>query len=238
VSSNQRWQAAADALGITMPLSAPELRAALAQAAQASGYEEQRINLILTPGDHRGGVFGAGPATWVAIVRELHEFPATNYLNGISAVTFRGERVCPEIKTTAYITGRDGLRAAEAAHAAEALYCAKDGELSEGVTSNLLLLINDTIIQPSAPTLPGITQDLLRHVAQEQCLSWSRRRVVIDDLWQADEVWLSSTVRELMPVVQVDGRAIANGKPGPWAERLRSHYRHQAIADAAADIHD
>jgi branched-chain amino acid aminotransferase len=230
-----RLAAAGQALGIPTILQAAEFRPLLTAAIAACGYPEVRVNLIVTPGPHTDGVFGAAEPTWIAILRELHEPPAQWYRDGVACITFRGSRVCPQFKTTAYITGREGLLAAERAGAQEALYVEGDGQVSEGVTSNVLLLKDGCVLSPEADNLPGITRAGLEPLARAAGLDWRCARITTEDLYAADEVWLSSAVRELLPVVQVNAQPIAGGRPGPWAARLRASYRHAATAQAAAD---
>lgn len=231
----ERLGGAGEALGIPPVLDAASFRPLLAEAISASGYPEIRVNLIVTPGEHTDGVFGAADPTWIAILRELHEPPAQWYRDGVACITFRGSRVCPQFKTTTYITGREGLLAAERTGAQEALYIEADGQVSEGVTSNLLLLKDGCVLTPEADNLPGITRSRLEPLAITAGLDWRCARITTEDLYAADELWLSSAVREVLPVVRVDDQPIADGRPGPWAARLRASYRAQATAEAAAD---
>jgi len=127
------------------------------------------------------------------------------------------------------------MLAAERASAHEALYIEADGEISEGVTSNVLLLKDGAVLTPVADNLPGITRAGLEPLAREAGLEWRSERFTTEDLYAADELWLSSAVRELVPVVQVNGQPIGSGNPGPWAAKLRAAYRAQAEADAAHD---
>jgi len=228
-----RLARAGEALGIPPALGESSFRPVLAKGIAATGFDEVRINLIVTPGRHTEGVFGAENPTSVAILRELHEPPAEWYDRGVACVTFRGARVCPQFKTTAYITGREGLLLAEKRKAHEAIYVDAMGQVSEGVTSNVLILKGGVVTTPDADNLPGITRAGIEPIATAAGLAWRCARVTEQDLYEADEVWLTSAVRELVPVVQVNGRPIGDGRPGPWAERLRERYRERCETAAA-----
>lgn len=230
-----RLDTAGGSLGIPTVLREDTFRPLLARAIADSGHREVRVNIVVTPGQHTEGVFGAGSPTWVAILRGLHEPPAEWYQQGVGAVTFRGSRVCPQFKTTAYITGREGLLAAERAGAQEAIYVEADGQISEGVTSNVLLLKDGTVLTPETDTLPGITRAGLEPLAREAGLGWRSGRFTTEDLYAADELWITSSVRELVPVVRVNDQPIGGGVPGEWAQRLGSAYRARAEAEAARD---
>ncbi|MDA3959212.1 MAG: aminotransferase class IV [Planctomycetota bacterium] len=231
----RRLGAAAEALGIPPVLTEVEFRPQLAAAVQATGYSDVRVNLIVTPGLHTDGVFGADQPTVVVLLRELHEPPAAWYTDGVGAVTFRGARVCPQFKTTAYITGREGLLAAERAGAHEAIYCDEQGLIAEGVTSNVLILKDGAVLSPRISNLPGITRAGLQPLARAAGLEWQQADLTRDTCFEADEMWISSAVRELVPIVTLDGHSIGSGHPGPWASRLRAAYRAAAEADAARD---
>ena len=91
-----------------MPTAA--IRKALAQAHRASGYPETRVNMILSPGDHAGGVFGATDPRLVMLVRECVPYPDKAYREGHRLAIFDGERPLPELKTTNYMVGYEAMR--------------------------------------------------------------------------------------------------------------------------------
>ena len=231
---NRLWRAAAS-LGIEPCFEEAELRRLCHQAFTEMGVEDLRVNLVVTPGLHTHGVFGAANPTWVALLRELVPPPAEWYEHGVSAVTFRGERIHPEIKTTSYITGRRGLIKAAEQQAHEAFYLDHNDCVTEGVTSNIMIREGERVIVPAAECLPGITIAGLEPIAKALGLSWSREAIPTSRLYAADEVWISSAIRELVPVVAIDGHQVADGKPGTHARTLRERYHAKCSADAERD---
>ncbi|TVR15964.1 MAG: hypothetical protein EA401_02135 [Planctomycetota bacterium] len=228
------WQAAA--LFTVQPLAdEATIRQWLREAQARSGYAEVKVNAVCSPGDHSEGVFGAIHPRLVIIVRELHEPPASWYQDGVSVITHRGQRELPEHKTVNYLGGLAALQQAQQAGAHEALYQDTEGCIREGVTSNVHVLHGSRVLSPQRGCLNGITRRGLKPLAQELGLSWHDQDLHMDDLLSADEVWLSSAIREIVPVVSVDGQAIKHGKPGPWAERLRSLYRQRCESEALAE---
>ena len=193
---------------------------------------ELRINLLVTPGELRRGVFGADAPTTVLLLRPLHEPPRSWYEDGVGVTTFAGGRICPEFKTTAYITGRKGLLAAEAAGAQEALYVDERGEIAEGVTSNVLALRGRELLSPRVANLPGITRDGLVRLAAARGVVLRESPLTRSDLLAADEVWICSAIRELLPVVRVDGEPVGGGRPGRLARELGPAYRALCEAEA------
>jgi branched-chain amino acid aminotransferase len=231
----QRLWESATAFGVEPFFTEAAVRDLLDEIRRRSGHQELRANFVVTPGEHTTGVFGSRHPTWVIIARDVHEPPAEWYDQGVTAVTFEATRHLPTLKTTNYLVGKTGLTLAEKAGAHEALYVSPEGYVTEGVTSNVLVVQGRRVMTPVQDCLPGITKAGLRPLAEAAGLSWYECNLTRDDLYLADEVWLTSAVREVLPVVSIDGRSIADGRVGPWARRLRSDYRAHCFADALRD---
>lgn len=228
------WESAA-AFGIQPFFSEADVRRLLAEIRNKSGHAELRANFVVSPGEHTTGVFGAGKPTWVIIARDVHAPPDSSYEQGVTAVTFDATRHLPTLKTTNYLVGKTGLALAEKAGAHEAFYVSPEGYVTEGVTSNVLIVQGKRLMTPVADCLPGITKGGVRPLAEAAGLVWYECNLTRDDLYTADEVWITSAVRELMPVVAVDGKPIHDGRVGPWAKRLRAEYRAHCISEALQD---
>jgi branched-subunit amino acid aminotransferase/4-amino-4-deoxychorismate lyase len=228
------WGTAA-LFGVAPCFTEADLRRVVARILELSGHDEVRVNLVVSPGDHTSGVFGAEKPRWVVIARDLHAPPEAWYERGVTATTFRGERPSVHHKTTNYLCGRTGLQAAEVTGAHEAFYLNAADEVTEGVTSNILARFGTTIRTPITTCLPGITKAGLKPLAEAEGLRWEEGPLPRADLFTADELWITSAVREILPVVAVDGQPIGTGTVGPWAKRLRVVYQADAIASAARD---
>lgn len=228
------WDSAAT-FGLKPFFTEADLRRSVREIHRRSGHPELRINLVVTPGENLSGVFGGGTPTWVLIARDIHAPSPATYEQGVSAITFCAERHLPAFKTTNYLSGTTGLALAEKAGAHEAFYVNPAGYVTEGVTSNVLIVKGQRVMTPVADCLPGITKAGLRPIAEAQGLSWWECRLTRDDIYTADEVWITSAVRELLPVVNVDGHTIADGRPGTWAKRIRALYHETCIQTARAE---
>jgi branched-chain amino acid aminotransferase len=226
------WESCA-AFGLAPVVDEATVRAVISEILLKSGHQELRVNFVVTPGINTNGVFGAtARPTWVVIARDVHAPPESAYRDGVGAITFNAARHLPLLKTTNYLTGTTGLMQAEKAGAHEAFYVGADGYVTEGVTSNVLVVQGRRVMTPVQDCLPGITKAGLRPLAEAEGLSWYECRLTCDDLYLADEVWITSAVRELLPVVTVDARRIGDGRPGPYARRLRATYHRACIAQA------
>jgi len=99
---------------------------------------------------------------------------------------------------------------------AEAIFV-KDGYVTEGAASNVFAIIDDILITPpkSHEILPGITRDVILEIAQQNNIPYSEEVISLDALKTASEIWIASSTREIIPVVELDSEKISDGKPGP-----------------------
>ena len=98
----------------------------------------------------------------------------------------------------------------------------RDGEATEGAASNLFIVENNVIITPPKGPflLPGITRDLILELARENHISYEEAAISEQRLREADEIWLTSSTKEILPVTRLDGKTIGNGKAGPMWSRM------------------
>jgi branched-subunit amino acid aminotransferase/4-amino-4-deoxychorismate lyase len=228
------WAGGAE-MGIAPLYDSATIRGWLARALAASGLGDSRITLVLSAGDLTDGVFGSAGARLVIILRAVQAPSDSAYREGQRVVLHEARRPLPEHKSTCYIVGHRALAKAKAANAHEAIYT-WDGLAYEGVTSNLCALHGRSVWSPRSQVLPGITRDELRVLSAAEGLAWCDEPLPLSELRRAEEIWITSSVRELVPVVAVDGVPVGNGRPGPWAAilgpRLRAAMRAGALADA------
>ncbi len=128
-------------------------------------------------------------------------------------------------KTTDYAAAVQGRLLAGQAGAFEALYVESDGALSEATTSNIFLVRNKRLLTPplAAGCLPGITRELVFRLAQKAGISVRETPLATEDLGRADELFLTGTVIEIVPVTRVDD--IELGPPGTITRQLQQAYR-------------
>lgn len=93
----------------------------------------------------------------------------------------------------------------------------KDGYVTEGAASNIFAVIDGILITPpkSHEILPGITRDVILEIAQQNNIPYSEEIISLDALKTASEIWLASSTREIVPVVELDSEKVSDGKPGP-----------------------
>ena len=124
---------------------------------------------------------------------------------GIIIITFKGERIYPRAKTISRLTQFRAAQEASRKGAFEAVLASADGRVHEGVRSNFFLVKNGKLITPSLETvLPGIRRRYVIELAQKEGIAVEERRVDQEELYVADEAFVTSTIMELVKIGQID----------------------------------
>ncbi|KYG07887.1 branched-chain-amino acid aminotransferase, partial [Sorangium cellulosum] len=218
--------------------------AGAAGAAGSAAPLESYVRVMLTRGS---GPLGLDPALAgaplrVIVVEPLKPLPGALYRDGISAITTPTQRAgdaAPGAKVSNYLESLLALREARAAGAHEALILDPSGHVVEGTTSNVFLLerrppahegaedAGHLLITPpkEAGILVGITRANVIDVAGELGIPVCCEPVTMARLLAAEEAFITSSLREIVPVVRVDGHAIGAGVPGPKTRALHAAFR-------------
>jgi branched-subunit amino acid aminotransferase/4-amino-4-deoxychorismate lyase len=237
----QRLRRSGEGIGLSIPFDDAALARAIARTHAAAGNLESSVRVVVTR--------GAGPVALdprlgeepllVVLVQPLVLPAAAAYTRGIAAVLVgitktAGTSIDPSIKSGNYLNNILALRQAIAAGGEDALMCSPEGAVSEGATSNVFMVTAGRIATPHLRTgiLPGITRQTVCELAASLGTPVAETLVMPDELRAADEVFLTSSVRGIMPVTRLDGVAVGDGTAGPVTRRL--HQAYLAYVDAAA----
>lgn len=226
-----RMQRNAEALGIEAGV--PDVTAFEALAVdlvRAEGWDEALLYAQVTGGSApRAPVPRDRPRPRFWAYLNPYRYPrADDVLRGIRAITAADPRWARcDLKTTMLLPAVLARHEAARRGAHEVILLGPDGEVREGATSNVLLVEGRTLVTPAQTShlLPGVTRPLIGELAREAGLEVSERSVSLDRLLAADEVFLSSTSQLVMPIVEVDGRPIGDGRGGPVAVDLARRLR-------------
>jgi len=146
---------------------------------------------------------------------------------GISAITVDDFRwnAC-DIKSTSLVANVMLRQQASDARVEDAILI-KNGMVTEGTASNVFIVKNNVLATP--PTgrllLPGITRDLVIEIAKNNAISVEEREIKEEELYSADEVWMTSSTREIAPVIKLNGKAVGAGIAGPMWKRVMDLYQ-------------
>ena len=106
----------------------------------------------------------------------------------------------------------------------------KNGHVTEGSASNVFAVIDNILLTPpkSNEILPGITRDVILELARSNHIHYQESPIPVEELKKAQEIWICSSIREIMPVVELDSKQVADGRPGPlWQRTNRLFQRYK-----------
>ena len=219
-------------LGLASLLDAVELEQAIYKTLEANKLLDARIRLTVAAGE---GERGLSPPTsgkiTILVVAEKLTLPSHIYQQGIRAAIVSTRRnsqsLLPAIKSLNYLEGLIARAEAAALGADEAIMLNDRGYVSECSSSNIFLVVTGKLLTASLDSgiLPGVTREVVLELAHELGIEAMEGDIPPSDLLKADEVFITTSVREIVPVVTVDGRAVGLGKPGGVARRLMAAYK-------------
>jgi branched-chain amino acid aminotransferase len=230
----QRLERSAGLVHIPLPLGRAELAAEISEAVAAAANAESYVRVMITRGQ---GPMGLDPALAgrplrVIMVQPLQPPPAEQYTQGIGAISYATRRVLDAsgvqgAKLGNYLTSVLAMREARLHGALEALILDAGGRVLEGASSNVFAVQGERLVTPpvEAGILPGITRGCLLELARQLGLAVELRLIPLEEAYAANELFITSSIRELLPVVRLDGRVLGTGAVGPVFRRLLAAFR-------------
>jgi len=219
----------AGVLSIVHSYEKPYVSDAIGKLLQANELSEARLRLNLTNGPLTESE-GQRKPTLLITATEFRPYPAEYYKNGVLVILcpFRQNATDPTCghKTTCYYPRLLALNLARQKAAVEALWFTTDNRLAEGCVSNIFLVKNSVLYTPpvETPVLPGIARRTVRQLAQQQSIELVEKDLYIADLLDADEVFLTNVIMEVLPVIQVERHPVGDGKVGPVTMKIRESF--------------
>lgn len=229
-------------LDLPLPVTEAGLRTIALQLAQDNGLTDQDGRLRITVS--RGGspdnplpLTGLGVITPTVLVTLAPVGPELELWQneGIAVITLdasfaRGN--FPAVKSLNSLATLRALRQAAAAGCPEAILTDAAEHLLEGAISNLFLVSGDHLLTPSfgGGFLAGRTRERILALAERERIEFRESTLKLRQLHDADEVFMASSVREVLPVIRVDGRTVGDGAPGAMTRRLQNRYRRDILA--------
>lgn len=229
-----RLEQSARAIRLPLRYSRAQWRRLVQRAFALSRFPDAKVYLQLTrgpaPRDHRFP--DTVHPTVVITVRRLEPLPPAVRRDGVSAITVPdlrwGRCDVKSLNLLANVLAREDARAAGAFEA----ILVRDGHVTEGAVSNVFAVFDGTVTtSPTDPSiLPGITRAATLELVRDG-LPLAERPIPIDEFRRADEVFLTGTTVEIVPVVSLDGAKVGNGSPGPITRRLAQRFTQMVEAE-------
>jgi branched-chain amino acid aminotransferase len=223
----------AKAILLTIPMSHQAIMDAVTATCRANNLRDGYIRLIVTRGV---GTLGLNPnrcknPSVIVIADKIQLYPQEYYERGLDIITVATTRnlhnaVNPAIKSLNYLNNILAKIEANNGGCEEAIMLNSDGYVAECTGDNIFLVKGNQLLTPplSAGALYGITRTTVMDLAREERLQVSEPNLTRYDVFNADEVFLTGTGAEVVPVVKVDGRVIGAGTPGPVTRNLVKRY--------------
>jgi branched-chain amino acid aminotransferase len=247
-----RLYRSARAIMLDLPISPREMSGAVLETCRRNEIDNGYIRVVASRGPGDLGIDPRncpGPATIVVIADRLTMYPQSMYDHGMAIITTATRRnspaaLDPAIKSLNYLNNilakievNRAARAGGSPPIGEGLMLNLDGYVAEATGDNIFLICNGRLITPPpfVGILEGITRGAVLELAREAGIACVEQVFTMTTVYGADEIFLTGTGAEVVPVVRVDDRMIGDGTPGPVTRKLIRAFR-ELVNSQGADI--
>jgi branched-chain amino acid aminotransferase len=216
-SHYNRLEETAQLVGKSVHLDREQIGRSLRCVLSSYPARDMRVRIILDLEDRPGCVY--------LLVAALQTPALVDYQNGVRVVTRRLQRDNPKAKLTGFIETASVVRKDLPQGMNEALMVGLDGHVLEGLSSNFFAVHNGDIWTAEKGVLSGITRSLVLEVIEDAGIPLHLEGIHFDDISHLEEAFITSASRAVLPVTEIDGKPVGNGRPGPVTKRLMSGYQ-------------
>ena len=206
-------------IDMDIPWSAQNIAEIVRDVIARNTYQHAAIRLLVTGGESEDGILPSGIPTLAVLITPLKERDMEQFAKGCKLITTRLQRNAPEAKTANYIAAVRALKEAVRRGATDALFVNERDHVLEATRSNFFIFRGDTLVTPNRGILLGITRNVVLELARGK-FPIEERPILLDELALADEAFITSSSKEITPVIQIDDRIIGDGKPGQRTYQL------------------
>jgi branched-chain amino acid aminotransferase len=236
----ERLEYSAKAILLEMPWSRQEISDAICETCRINNLKDGYIRLVVTRGK---GSLGLSPKTCVSpsiiiIADHLSLYPAEYYEKGLEIITVPTRRVnpaalSPAVKSMNYMNNILAKMEADRLGYIEALMLNDQGYVAECTGDNVFIFHKGKIMTPPfhAGALRGVTREVVLEIAEDLGIPVIQENMTRYDIWIAEECFLTGTAAEVIPVVEVDGRIIGDGKPGKVTGQFLTNFRSRVAKE-------
>ena len=226
----QRLKNGADFLQLEIPVSKNKLQEIISYLIKKNKIQEARIKIILSGGLPEEELAIPSKQTLFVYTEPFKIYPQKLYEKGVKIISLNHKRANPQIKVANYVEAIRFHHLLKAKKASELLYV-YDNNVYECSSSNIFIFKKNTLITPNHAVLPGVTRKYTLSLASKY-FQTIIKPITYQELIKADEVFITSTTREIMPVIKIDHYKIGNGKVGAktkflmekWQEFIQKKY--------------
>lgn len=219
----ERLYRSAEMIDLAIPYTREEIMAIIQEIIARNSYRHASLRLLLTGGESADGMMATGEPRLIVMITRLAERDPARFARGVRLVTTRLQRETPEAKTSNYTSAVRALKDAARRGADDALFVNEQDQVQEATRSNFFLFRDDTLVTPRAGILLGVTRTVVLELARGR-FALEERVIPLAELALADEVFITSSSKEITPVVQIDDLVIGDGRPGPRTTELEQRF--------------
>jgi len=225
----QRLEKTCALMFLRLPLARAALTAVISETLAANSYPESLVRIMVTGGD-AAGFIPEDRERVLVLVDPLRTYPARQYEQGVGLATATLDRTLPVAKSTSYLAGVWETIQARRKGLDEVVFCDARGGILEGTTFSVVAARGRELVSPESGILPGITVEHVFQIAVKEGFTL-KRQPLTREVWEsADELFITSSTRELIPVNRIDDTWLGKTKPPGITRRLHELYRQSAHA--------
>ncbi|HLQ29693.1 MAG TPA: aminotransferase class IV [Ktedonobacteraceae bacterium] len=218
-----RLYRSAELIELEIPWSQEFITTVIHEVIERNAYKHATIRLLVTGGVTEDSILPIGKPTLAVLITPLGERDMQRFEQGYKLITTNLQRLAPEAKTTSYLAAIRALKEAARRAASDALFVNEQGHVLEATRSNFFIFRGDMLVTPGVGVLIGITRNVVLDLARGR-FPVEQRPILLEELTQADEAFITSSSREIMPVVQINDVVIGEGKPGRRTYELEQRF--------------
>jgi len=218
-----RLENSAQKASLTIPLNRPGIKKIITALIKKNSAKNAGIRIVVTGGESEDGLNPQFKPTLFVLMQKIVTPPKAIYEKGVKLIKYDYQRELAEAKTTNYLTKLKlrGLKEREGAF--EVLYV-DDNEILEGATCNFFIFKDDTLITPSKNILLGTRRGVVLKLAKNY-FKIEERPLMVAELAESTEAFLTSITRDIVPVVKVDKQRVGNGTVGKNTKFLMKSFK-------------
>lgn len=215
----KRFQNSAKELKLIIPINKKEYTALVDKLVKLNNFKKSTIRTILAGGVSENGFTYCDQETFLILIEKFQPLPEEFFMEGATVITTEHERHLPGAKVCNYVEAIRNQQRKLQQKALEIIYT-KNGKALEASTSNFFIVKKGKIMTTKDGILIGTTRNLVIKLARKSGYAVIEKNIPIKDLFAADEVFLTATNKDIVPVVKIDGKKIGDGRVGKCTRAL------------------
>lgn len=187
-------------------------------------HRESNIRIVCTGGISPDGVIPQGNGKLIIMVTPKHDLPDWWYSEGASVISVNTERFLPGAKSTNYLGAVMAQQEAKRQKAVEAIYVDRNNNIKEGTTTNIFFFKGDRMVTGKSDILSGVTRGVVLKLT-DSIFETELRDVSVREVEDFDEIFITASNKEIVPIVKFNDMKIADGRPGKNTKKIMELFK-------------